>query len=373
MIPVKGKFCLTLHIIDVIIIVNQFHVIREVTMLPRERVTDMLSFRRPDIIPLEYHPSPRGFYEYGDRLKKLFSENPGDFSFKIPFPYPSPSGQSIDSEGRYHEFRRDEWGTLWEYRLFCMHGHPVEWPLMDLGKLGGYRLPPQTVPSGIAFEGLKSSISEEKSKLFVKSGWISIFEKLIALRKFEDVLMDLYDDSAALNELADLITSYHEEDIRRLIALGVDAIQFGDDYGTQNNLIISPAVWRRFFKPRLKRLIDPVKAAGVKVLFHSCGMIGTIIDDLKEIGIDSLWPQLNIYESRELGAHCRELRLAVAVHIDRAGIMTSGRPSDVVSSVEQAVRDFRMEDGGAWFYVEIDNGFPFENIQALINTIDKYR
>lgn len=126
-------------------------------------------------------------------------------------------------------------------------------------------------------------------------------------------------------------------------------------------------------KPRLAKLMEPIKSAGKKVLFHSCGLVGDILGDLKEIGADSIWPQLPLYDMRELAARCREIGLAVAIHIDRAFTMTHGSPEDVKKAVETAFEVFRPDLGGSWFYIEVDNGFPFENIEALVKSVAKYR
>jgi hypothetical protein len=45
--------------------------------------------------------------------------------------------------------------------------------------------------------------------------------------------------------------------------------------------------------------------------------------------------------------------------------------------VRRAVGDlaeaFSVADGGAWFYIEIDSGFPFENVRALIESVGRLR
>jgi uroporphyrinogen decarboxylase len=43
---------------------------------------------------------------------------------------------------------------------------------------------------------------------------------------------------------------FEEQIIEQLPAYHFDAVAFFDDWGTQNGMIISPAAWRRFFKPR---------------------------------------------------------------------------------------------------------------------------
>lgn len=88
-----------------------------------------------------------------------------------------------------------------------------------------------------------------------------------ALRRFEDVLMDLATDSPEINRLADLITDYQLHTIHYLLARGVDAIQFGDDYETQSGLMMSLSTWRRFLRPRYALLMNPVHAAGKKASF----------------------------------------------------------------------------------------------------------
>lgn len=344
-------------------------------MNSRTRVFSALNFDTPDKIPLEYHSSPRGFYEHGEKLRQLFKENAGDFGPPNEKSIPKPDKKHFDIHGNYHKFEQDEWGTLWEYRIFCLQGHPAKWPLEDMNKVYDFKAPAQVIPdvNSDEFCEYKKNIEFHKSNYFYKTGWIGILERMSSIRKFEDVLMDIALDTTEINFLADIITEYHKTEIQRLISVGVDAIAFGDDYGTQTNLLISPETWRRFFKPRLARLIKLIKEADIKVSFHSCGYIFDILEDLKEIGVNSIWPQLSVYDNNKLARHTREIGLAVAIHIDRGYIMTRGKPEEVAKALNDAVITFKAETGGAWFYVEIDNNFPFENIQALISAISNYR
>jgi hypothetical protein len=113
--------------------------------------------------------------------------------------------------------------------------------------------------------------------------------------------------------------------------------------------------------------------ADLDVIFHSCGMILPILDDLREIGVNAIWPQLPLYDMANFAARCKGLGIAVAIHTDRANTMTYGTPGQVRALVEREYETFRMWEGGSWFYVEADNGFPYENIEALVNTIAQWR
>jgi hypothetical protein len=342
-------------------------------VLPRERVFAALNFQPPDVLPLECHASPSGSFEHGDKLHELWQRYPQDFGLTDSFPHAHPEPQWVDDNGRYCEVRRDEWGVVWEHLIFGAAGHPLERPLDDWSNLDRYLLPPHPATSGPEFEREQARAREHQQRYFHKSGWINLFEVMIAVRRFEDVLMDIASDTPEINRLADLITGYQLKRVQYLLARGVDAVQFGDDFSTQFDLMMSLAAWRRFFKPRFERLMKAVHAAGKKVFFHTCGCGSRLLEDFADLGVHAIWPQINAYDSAELARRCREARIAIALHPDRGDLMIRSRPDEVRSGVLRLVDAFAMAEGGSWFYVEIDSGFPFDNVKALMETIGQLR
>jgi uroporphyrinogen decarboxylase len=342
-------------------------------MLPRERVSQALDFARPDVIPVEYHASPAGSYEHGAKLHALWERYPEDFGDSRLFPRARPDAKFVDEQGRYQEIRRDEWGVLWKFLIFGVAGHPLERPLDDWENLAAYSVPPLPALSGEVFEHERRRAAEHQRTWFHKSGWIGIFEVLTAVRRFEDVLMEIADDSAEINRLADLIVDYQARRVEYLLSRGVDAIQFADDFGTQTSLILSPRVWKHFFQPRYARLMAPVFQAGKRVFFHTCGQSWGILNGLAELGVHAIWPQINVYNQQELAERCRSLHLALAVHPDRGDLMARSTPAQVSQEVYRLAEVFHLAEGGGWFYIEIDSGFPWENVQALIETVGRLR
>ena len=71
---------------------------------------------------------------------------------------------------------------------------------------------------------------------------------------------------------------------------GVDIVWIGDDVGSQKSLIMSPEQYRRWYRPRHARIIAALRAINpdVRIAFHCCGYITTLIPDLIEIGVDIL-------------------------------------------------------------------------------------
>lgn len=342
-------------------------------MNSRERVRAALDFKPVDKIPLEYHPSFRGLYEHGDELRALIKGMPGDFEDVSDWPVPVPAEGTIDSNGNYHEFTTDKWGVEWENHIFAMMGQAKKHPLADLSKLDSYVMPAGGYDTPESFDALCKDVARIKEYGYCKRGFVGIFELLHALCPFENVLMDMYEESPELDRLADMLTDYLAREVDAYIKAGVDAIQFGDDYGTQRAMMMAPDVWKRFFVPRYERLMKPIRDAGIDIQFHSCGYIEEIIPELARLGVRTLWPQLSVYDPPKLAKLLRDHHVACQVHIDRAGIMTAGTPADVERAVHGAVNNFDLKNGGGWFYIEIDNGFPIENIRALFKAIGEYR
>ena len=63
--------------------------------------------------------------------------------------------------------------------------------------------------------------------------------------------------------------------------------RFGDDLGFKTSTLVSPDTIRRHIIPQYRRVIDLIHASGRPFLWHSCGNIFAIMDDMIEIGIDA--------------------------------------------------------------------------------------
>ena len=343
-------------------------------MLPRERVEAALSFRTPDRIPLQIAPSPAGLHEHGRKLLDLMRACGHDFGdaglMRLPEP---PPAADFDPDGRYHALRTDDWGTTWEYRIFGIWGHPVTWPLNDLSALPGWHAPVPPPLSGPDLDAALRAAQKHKETWYLIGEGGALFETLRWVRRFELILMDIEDDTPEVNRIAEIINDYNKALARHALRLGCDAVSFGDDLGTQNALMISPAAYRRFFKPRYAELFDPIRRAGQEVFFHSCGQITEVLPDLRDVGVTAAWPQLPLYDLRELGRQCRDLGIAVQLHPDRGELMQHGTQRQVRDYVLRLLDTFDTAHGGSWLFIEIDPGFPWENVEALFSVAMELR
>jgi hypothetical protein len=220
----------------------------------------------------------------------------------------------------------DAWGTTWEYRLYGKWGYRLHYPLSDISRLDSYHLPEIKPLQGQALAQIQAAGMVHRQRYFHAGGGASLFETMQSLRPFEDVLVDIAQDTPEINRLADLLLDYNRVILENALAAGVDAVVVGDDFGTQQTLMLSPKMWRRFFMPRYRSLFEPVKRGGKRILFHSCGMILSILADLREAGADAIWPQLPLFDQRDLARRYRKLGLALQLHPDRGELMHYGTP-----------------------------------------------
>jgi len=332
-----------------------------------------LAFEPVDRVPLQIHPSPAGLYEHGQKLLDLMQACGHDFDDQSELALPVIPKEDFDADGRYHKIATDAWGTTWEYRLFGVWGYRITYPLADISRLGSYRLPEIKPLQGQELAHVKAAGRVHRKRYFHVGGGVSLFETMQSLRPYADVLIDIAQDTPEINRLADFLVDHNRLIIENALAAGVDAVSVGDDFGTQQALMLSPKMWRHFFLPRYRSLFKPVKRAGKRILFHSCGMIWPILADLREAGADAIWPQLPLFDHHELAQHCRELGLAVQLHHDRGELMQRGSPQQVRSYLLRLVDEFDCLTGGSWLYLEIDPGFPWPNVQALFETAMQLR
>ena len=196
----------------------------------------------------------------------------------------------------------------------------------------------------------------------------SLYERAWILRGIEPVLMDFMENPSFVEELFDRIIDFNLAIVGRMCRFPVDAFHFGDDWGQQKGLIIRPALWRKFFKPRLRRLYDEVHLAGLPVSTHSCGDITEILPDLIEIGVNMITPlQAEALDfdflKREYG---RDLTFWGGVSTQRT--LPYGTPADVRREIRDRIRV--LGKGGGYILApshELQGDVPLANMLAFLD------
>jgi hypothetical protein len=205
-----------------------------------------------------------------------------------------------NGNGRWE--RTDEWGNLWARLDPTSKGEVVKGVLDDLAAIDSYEFPDYS--RALDYSAVSKCRAALPDKWII--GGVPGFAFNIArkMRKLDQYLMDLVLEMEPLHRLHDRIDEMLEDMIRNYAAAGVDSIMFPEDWGTQTQTLISPAMWREEFFPRFVKLCGIAHALGIKVFMHSCGKIEGIVPGLMEAGIDVLqFDQPDLHGIDILAAH----------------------------------------------------------------------
>ena len=117
---------------------------------------------------------------------------------------------------------------------------------------------------------------------------LSIFELAWHLTGMTEYMIPMAMGESWIELLNDKVEAWTLGLAKQLVELGVDAVWFGEDLGTQTSMLISPDMWREKFKPRYQRMIKELKTINpeVMIIMHSDGAVAPLIDDFIEMGIE---------------------------------------------------------------------------------------
>ena len=149
---------------------------------------------------------------------------------------------------------------------------------------------------------------------------------------------------------------------------GLDGVSFGDDWGTQNCLMIAPPIWREIFKPRYRELFDEVHKYGMDVRFHSCGYIYDIIPDLLDIGADMLnLNQPDLFGVERMGNDFGG-KVCFNCPVDHQTVAVNGNRQEVFDYVHRLNDNLGKFNGGFIPYIEEYHsiGMTEENYQNIV-------
>lgn len=122
-----------------------------------------------------------------------------------------------------------------------------------------------------------------------------------------------------------------------LVADRIDAIFFGNDFGSQLDLLISPALFERFVMPYFVRFTEQAKQHGLRVVLHSCGAIDRAIPYLIDAGVDALHPIQALAKDMDAISLARKYqgKITFIGGVDTQQLLPFGTPQEVRDEVHR--------------------------------------
>jgi uroporphyrinogen decarboxylase len=354
-------------------------------MTHRERVIAALSHEPPDRCPMQISFTP----EFADRLRadleikgrKMHNPHGGGNTYELE--HAIGEDMLLTSVGwancYYQDGERyvDEWGITWKQMPYetpygaGYYTETVDRPLADASALSCYRPPDPSRPE--LYAEAEWLLREFQSEYWIVGVTVTtVFETAWALRGYEQLMIDFVADPELAESILEIPYRYHLTAAKTLVRMGVDMIWIGDDVGAQNAMLISPAHWRRFLKPRMASFIATLKGINprLKIAYHSDGCIYPIIPELIEVGVDVLNPVQPASMDparlkREFGS-----RLCFWGTVDEQQTLPFGSPDDVRAEVSERLCTVGDSGGlilGPTHHVQLDT--PMENFWAMVKAI----
>jgi len=340
-----------------------------------ERVELAMSHQQADRVPLFYRDVPDVEARLLNDLALADREALLQY-FEIDFRWVEPLYKPGLELSNGHQ--RDIWGVEYKYTKFNEdNGYwgPVSNPLKDLQQIEDLDKWPWPTLEQFDFSSLRTDCQKHQDyAIMTAPGYASpgllqpVIQPLIG---DERSLLDLIVDPEFIAAIIEKAGSFLTEFIDTMLEASGEQITFfrmGDDFGTQQNLLMGPRTWRKAFMPIYQEIFQIAKSHNAYCYQHSCGAVRGLIPTFIEAGIDVLDP-IQVAAS---GMVPRELKeefgdvLCFSGGIDEQELLPNGSVQDVKDAVFRLCDD--MAGNGGFFLGPTHNfqvDIPTKNIVAM--------
>lgn len=168
--------------------------------------------------------------------------------------------------------------------------------------------------------------------------WMPFFHIACDFFGMENYFVKMYTHPEVVTAVTEKIVTFYLEANRRCLEVMGDELVagfFGNDFGSQLDLLIAPEIMEQFIFPYYQKMVDQIKSFGLKVVVHSCGAIDRIIPRLISTGIDALHP----LQAKAAGMDAESLtgkyqgQITFIGGVDTQDLLPFGTPGDVKAEV----------------------------------------
>lgn len=201
---------------------------------------------------------------------------------------------------------------------------------------------------------------------------------MMYLRGIQQTFVDLAQNPKIVEFIRDRVVNYFVEYNPKVFEAAdgeVDMFMMGDDVGGQRGPLLSPEMWRRYFKDGFRTYCDIAHKYGLKVMYHTCGDVYALIPDFIDCGLDmlqSLQTQATNMDIKRLKQEFGK-DLSFQGGMDIQQVLPLGTPDDVREMVKYAADN--TKPGGGYFFGTAHNiqaDTDMQNVVALFEAYHEY-
>ncbi len=252
-------------------------------MNDRERVLTALSHVRPDKVPYDI----RFTVPAREKMARYYGDP--DFESKLGncFTWLRPHLPDARFVEVAPNIWQDEFGVRWDRHIDKDIGVVCN-RLVTGENVSDFEFPDPNDPR--RYEGFDQAVAADRNTAVLVSLGFSLFERAWTLAGMENILMAMATGERWIDVLLDRILEFNLAVIENACTEKVDIFRFGDDWGHQRGVLMGPALWRKYVKPRFAAMCRAVKGRGRFTMLHCCGKVDELFADLIECELDIFNP-----------------------------------------------------------------------------------
>lgn len=207
----------------------------------------------------------------------------------------------------------------------------------DPGELARFDWPD---PGTLNFAETLGALDAAGPRFRASGFWTPFYHDLMDFFGMDAYFIKMHTHPDVVEAATDRVCGFYFDANERFFAASadrVDAYFFGNDFGTQLDLMISPALFDRFVLPWFQKLTAQAHRRGLQVILHSCGSIHRVIPKLLAAGVDCLHPLQARAAHMDAETLARDFggKVAFLGGIDTQRVLPHGSPEDVKREVRR--------------------------------------
>lgn len=204
--------------------------------------------------------------------------------------------------------------------------------------------------------------------------WSPFFHDLTYLLGTEDLLVKMYMYPEVVHAILDKICNFYLEANELFYQEAGDLIDgffFGNDFGTQNDLLMDPKQFEEFFLPWIKRFSEQAHLFGYQSVLHSCGSIHRIINQLAEAGVDCIHPIQSHARNMDAAILAKDFKGKITFMggIDTQEVLPFGTPDEIRLEVQRVKLLLGPNIIIGPSHEVLMSNVPFENVKAMAEEV----
>lgn len=248
--------------------------------------------------------------------------------------------------------------------------HPLRGPIATLEDARAYAPPDPDAPHRLG--RLPDLVARYKGKRAICFHHRAAFMWSAYLMGLDNILMNFLAEPELVTLTMEKVLRCNMRIVQRAIRAGAEVIILGDDYAGNNGPMMSPAHFRQFILPPLKRMIAMIHEEGAFCIKHSDGDLYPILDDIVAAGPDGINPiepvaGMELKKVKQLVGQ----KVCITGNIDCARLLPHGTPEQVREAVRQAIAD--AAPGGGYILTSSNSIHSSCNPQNFVAMVEAVR